>query len=320
MQIFVSLLLAALGLGLLIKGADWLVDGASSIARKFGVAPIVIGLTIVSFGTSLPERLVNMFAATRGSTDLAIGNIVGSNIANILLILGAAASIRALKVQKNTVWKEIPFALLAIMLVWVMGNDVLLAGGARDVLDRIDGLVLIALFGIFLYYTFGIGKVEGHAEAPPKHTLQLSIFYIAAGTAILVIGGKLAVDAAQTLATLAGMSERVIGLTVLAIGTSLPELVTSVVAAFKGEDDIAIGNVVGSNIFNVFWILGLTSTITALPFSESVGRDTLVAIAASLILFFALFIGKKHTLERWQGMSFIGVYTIYLVALVGGWF
>ncbi|MCR4256566.1 MAG: calcium/sodium antiporter, partial [Candidatus Uhrbacteria bacterium] len=302
------------------KGADWLVEGASSIARKFGVAPIVIGLTIVSFGTSLPELLVNLFAAFRGSTDIAIGNIVGSNIANILLILGASASIRALKVKKNTVWKEIPFALLAMILVWIMGNDVLLAGGVTDALDRVDGLVLIAFFVIFLYYIFGIGKVEGEAEAPTKHTTRLSIFYIAAGIALLVIGGKLAVDAAQTLAVLAGLSERIIGLTVLAVGTSLPELVTSVVATLKGEDDIAIGNVVGSNIFNVFWILGFTSTIIALPFSFGSGRDTLVAIVASLLLFFALFVGKRHTLERWQGPVFLGGYALYIIALVGGWF
>lgn len=320
MSIFVSFLLAALGLALLVKGADWLVEGASSVARKFGVAPIVIGLTIVSFGTSLPELLVNLFSAVRGSTDLAIGNVVGSNIANILLILGASASVRALKVKKNTVWKEIPFALLAMMLVWIMGNDRLLAGGATDAIDRVDGLVLIAFFAIFLYYTFGIGKVEGEAEAPATHTTRLSIFYIAVGTALLVIGGKLAVDAAQTLAVLAGMSERVIGLTVLAIGTSLPELVTSVVAVRKGEDDIAIGNIVGSNIFNVFWILGLTSTITILPFSPGVGRDTLVAVAASLALFFALFVGKRHTLERWQGPVFLGGYALYVIALVGGWF
>lgn len=320
MSILVSFLLAALGLALLVKGADWLVEGASSIARRLGVAPIVIGLTIVSFGTSLPELLVNLFSAVRGSTDLAIGNIVGSNIANILLILGASASVRVLKVQKNTVWKEIPFALLAVLLIWIMGNDTLIAGGAANALDRVDGLVLIAFFAIFLYYTFGIGKVEGEAEAPAKHTTRLSIFYIAAGSALLVLGGKLAVDAAQTLAVLAGMSERVIGLTVLAIGTSLPELVTSVAAAFKGEDDIAIGNVVGSNIFNVFWILGLTSTISVLPFSAAVGRDTLVAVAASLVLFFALFVGKRHALERWQGAGFIGCYALYLTALVAGWF
>ncbi|KAA0206156.1 calcium/sodium antiporter [Candidatus Uhrbacteria bacterium] len=319
MELFLSFLFAALGLALLVKGADWLVEGASSIARRLGVAPIVIGLTIVSFGTSLPELLVNLFSAVRGSADLAIGNVTGSNIANILLILGASASVRTLRVQKNTVWKEIPLALLAVGLVWIMGNDMFIAGGARDVLDRIDGLVLIALFAIFLYYTFGISKVEGEAEAPTKHTTRLATFYVAAGAALLVIGGKLAVDAAQTLAVLAGLSERVIGLTVLAIGTSLPELVTSVVAAFKGEDDIAIGNVVGSNIFNVFWILGLTSTIAALPFSAAVGRDALVAVAASLLLFFALFVGKRHALERWQGVGFLGCYALYLTALVAGW-
>lgn len=314
-----SLALAVLGLGALVKGADWLVEGGSSIARRLGVAPIVIGLTIVSFGTSLPELLVNLFAAFRGSAELAIGNIVGSNIANVLLILGATASIRAVSVKRNTVWKEIPLALLAAALVWIVGNDRLLAGGTADLIDRIDGLVFIAFFAIFLYYTFGISKVEGEAAAPAKHGWRLSIFYIASGVALLIVGGKVTVDAAQTLALLVGMSERIIGLTVVAIGTSLPELVTSLVAALKKEDDIAIGNIVGSNIFNVFWILGLTSTITGLSFSTDVSRDALVAVAASLALFLALFVGKRHVLERWQGTAFLACYLLYLSSLVGGW-
>jgi cation:H+ antiporter len=255
MSIALAILMLVGGLAALIKGADWLVDGASSLARRLGISPIVIGLTIVAFGTSAPELIVNLVAAFRGNTDIAIGNIVGSNIANVLLILGIAGLITPLVVKKNTVWKEIPLALLACILVLIMASDAVLTGRSANTLDRIDGIVLIAFFIIFLYYTFGISKVEAEGEDVETHPLTPTIGWIIAGLALLVVGGKFAVDGATEIATSLGISERLIGLTVVAVGTSLPELLTSAVAASKGKADIAIGNVVGSNIFNVFWIL-----------------------------------------------------------------
>lgn len=316
MSIFISILLLIVGLALLIKGADWLVGGASSIAASFGVAPIVIGLTIVAFGTSMPELVVNLLSAYRGSTDLAIANIVGSNIANILLILGCASVVYPLSIKRNTTWKEIPFSLLAMLMVLVLTSDIFLTGASANVLDRIDGLVLLAFFIIFLYYTFGISKAVGEGETTEKMSLARAAGLVALGITGLVVGGKLTVDSAITLAQLAGISERVIGLSVVAIGTSLPELITSVMAAYRRHVDIAIGNVVGSNIFNVFWILGLSGTLQALPLSDGSLTDIFFALAASLFLFIAMFVGKKHTLERWQGAMMLTVYAGYLGWLV----
>ena len=300
------------GLLLLVKGADWLVTGASSLASRLGIRPIVIGLTVVAFGTSAPELIVNLFAAFGGSVDIAIGNIIGSNIANILLILGISALVHPLIVKGGTVWKEIPFALLAMVLVWLMANDILIAGGAANILDRIDGFVYMAFFIIFLFYTYGISKTDGKADPVELLTLRKTIFLVSGGLVALILGGKLTVDGAVVIAQFIGITERVIGLTVIAIGTSLPELVTSVVASYRSHADIAIGNVVGSNIFNVFWILGVSAVIRPLPFSAQNSFDTLIAIAATGVLLLAMFIGKRHTLERWQGGAFIFGYVAYL--------
>lgn len=314
---FVALALLGFGLFLLVKGADWLVDGASSLAARLGVAPIVIGLTIVAFGTSMPELVVNLVASWGGNTDIAIGNVVGSNIVNILLILGIAGCICPLAVKSNTVWKEVPMALLAMLLVWLMANDVLVAGAGPDRLDRIDGLVLVAFFVIFLYYTFGISKVDGSSsEAVVKHSVARSWLLSLGGIATLGLGGKLAVDGAVVIASSLGVSERVIGLTIVAVGTSLPELLTSAVAAYKKNADIAVGNVVGSNIFNVFWILGVSASIRPLPFSAQNGYDVAVGVGATLLLFIAMFVGKRHLLERWQSVAFILLYVAYLMSLI----
>jgi len=272
----------------------------------------------VAFGTSMPELVVNLLSAHSGKVDIAIGNVVGSNIANILLILGVAASISPLAIKKNTVWKEIPLALLAVALVAVMASDVALVGGASNVLDRIDGIVLLSFFAVFMYYTFGIAKPEegGDDGIPEQKAVGASVGLVAAGLAALVLGGRLTVDGAVTIAQTLGVTERLIGLTVVAVGTSLPELVTSAVAARKGQADIAVGNVVGSNIFNVFFVLGITSTWRSLPFSAGNATDALVAVGATLLLFAALFVGRKHLLERWQGAGFIGAYAAYVVFLV----
>src|SRR3989344_1146085 len=309
------------GFGLLIKGADFLVDGASSIAKKFGISALVIGLTIVAFGTSAPELIVNIFASIQGNTDIAIGNILGSNIANILLILGISAMIFPLAVGKGTVWKEIPLGLLAIIVVAIMANDKLIDGGAFSGLTRIDGFILISFFIVFLYYTFGISKTEG-AEVPKEsnsiHTYSFfrSGVMVVVGLTGLTLGGKWIVDSAVIIAEQIGLSQAVIGLTIVAIGTSLPELATSAIAAYKKNTDIAVGNIVGSNIFNIFWILGISAIINPLPFPSILMRDVIMTIIATLLLFVILFIGKRHVIERWQGASFVVIYIIYLFFVI----
>ncbi len=313
-----SIFLVLVGLAILIAGGESLVRGASSIAKRLKVAPIVIGLTIVAFGTSAPELAVNLFSVLKGSTDIAIGNVIGSNIANILLILGICAMMRIIRVQKNTVWKEIPLALLAALLVFIMSHDRVLDGGTTDALTRTDGLALIGIFAIFLYYTFGIAKVSGDVDKDEVkvYSTPLSILLILGGLAGLILGGKLLVDNAIVLAQLAGMSEALIGLTIVAVGTSLPELVTSIIAVRHGQDDLAVGNIVGSNIFNILWILGMSATILPLPVSPTGQIDVLVNIGATLLLFFFMFIGSKHRLNRWQGVMFVLVYLGYVSYLV----
>lgn len=309
-------ILFILGFVLLIKGAAFLVDGASSIAKKLKISDLVIGLTIVAFGTSAPELFVNLFAAFKGNTDIAIGNIIGSNIVNMFFILGLAAVIYPLKVGKGTVWKEIPLSLLAAVLVLIMANDGFVDGLSFNQLTRSDGLVFIAFFVIFLYYTFGIAKSEAgddtQQESSTKHySLFASIGLIIAGLIGLVLGGQWIVNGATKIAASLGLSDALIGLTVVAIGTSLPELATSAVAAYKKNVDIAVGNVVGSNIFNIFWILGLSSVIQPLPFSPGLNFDLVVTCLASMMLFVWMFLGKKHTLERWQGVIFMLIYIVY---------
>ncbi|MDP4698472.1 MAG: calcium/sodium antiporter [Saprospiraceae bacterium] len=312
-------ILFVIGFVLLISGANILVEGSASIAKKLNISSIVIGLTIVAFGTSAPEFIVNIFASVQGNTDIAIGNIIGSNISNILLILGVSSIIYPLATQENTVWKEIPLSLLAAILLGVMVNDTLIDGGTFSGLTRIDGIVFLSFFIIFLYYTFGISKVSGEdTDLEIKEMSYLkSSFYVAGGLLGLVFGGKWIVDGAIKIAEGFNVSQSLIGLTVVAIGTSLPELATSAVAAYKKQSDIAIGNVVGSNIFNIFWILGFSSVINPLPFSKDSVIDIIMTIVASLILFLIMFIGKKHTVERWQGVIMILIYIGYVAYLIG---
>ncbi len=312
-------ILFVIGFVLLISGANILVEGSASIAKKLNISSIVIGLTIVAFGTSAPEFIVNIFASVQGNTDIAIGNIIGSNISNILLILGVSSIIYPLATQENTVWKEIPLSLLAAILLGVMVNDTLIDGGTFSGLTRIDGIVFLSFFIIFLYYTFGISKVSGeNTDLEIKEMSYMkSSFYVAGGLLGLVFGGKWIVDGAIKIAEGFNVSQSLIGLTVVAIGTSLPELATSAVAAYKKQSDIAIGNVVGSNIFNIFWILGFSSVINPLPFSKDSVIDIIMTIVASLILFLIMFIGKKHTVERWQGIIMILMYVGYVAYLIG---
>ncbi len=307
-----------IGFVILIKGADLLVDGAASVAKKFNISSIVIGLTIVAFGTSAPEFVVNIFASVKGNSEIAIGNILGSNIVNIFFILGIAAVIHPIVAKENTAWKEIPLSLLAAIILGVLANDALIDGGSFSGLTRIDGIVLLAFFIIFMHYTFGISEVTGDEENINIKILSngKAAMFILAGLAGLVLGGKWIVDGAVKIAELFDVSQSLIGLTVVAIGTSLPELATSAIAAYKKQSDIAIGNVIGSNIFNTFWILGVSAVIRPLPFLRDSNPDILMSIFASALLFAILFIGKRHIVERWQGYLMIAIYTGYIVFLV----
>lgn len=312
-------LLFFIGFALLIKGAGFLVDGASSIAKKFGISALAIGLTIVAFGTSAPELIVNILSSLRGSTDLAIGNIIGSNSANILLILGISAAIYPLAITKGTVWKEIPLSLLAVVVVAIMSNDALIENLPFSALGRVDGLVLLSFFVIFLYYTYGISKIGASKKIETKiseYSLTRSVLMAAVGLVGLTVGGKWVVDGAIFMAKGLGASEALIGLTVVAIGTSLPELATSAVAAYKKNADIAVGNIVGSNIFNIFWILGISAIVKPLPFNSKIFTDVIVTVIATILLFAFMFIGKKHVLERWQGAAFVLLYIIYVAYLI----
>jgi len=312
----IPIILLITGLVILLVGGDIFVRGSASLAKKMKISAIVIGLTVVSFGTSAPEMIVNIFSAIKGSGDLAIGNILGSNIANILLVLGISAVIRPLTIKEGTAWKEIPLGLLSIVVLFLLGNDILFGNNGTNILTRGDGLVLISFFLIFLYYTYGLTRIKGEKEDVEKQSWGKSILYILIGIAGLVIGGKFIVDNAIILARMAGLSELFIGLTIVAIGTSLPELVTSAIAAYRGHIDLAVGNVVGSNIFNVLWVLGLTPIISPIKINPQANIDIIMAGIATFILFIFLFTGgsfHKHKLRRSEGIIMILLYVAYIV-------
>ncbi len=315
-----SILLLIIGLIVIIFGGEIFIRGSASLARKLNVSPIVIGLTVVAFGTSVSELVVNILAALQGASDLAIGNILGSNIANVLLVLGVGVLINKITIKKSTAWKEIPFSILAVVVLFIMGNDVLFNGGAiSNILSRGDGLILIGFFSIFLYYTYGLSKAEGEKDDVDVYSWFKSIAFIILGIVGIIIGAKLMVDYGTLLARLFGISELFIGVTIVAIGTSLPELVTVVIAAYHGHDDLVVGNIVGSNIFNILWVLGLTPIISPLNINPEANIDIFVAGGSILLLFSLMFFGKKHnryTLNRWQGFIFLGLYVAYIVYVV----
>lgn len=312
-------LLFIIGFVLLIKGAGLLVDGASSIAKRLQVSDLVVGLTVVAFGTSAPEMFVNLQASFNGNTGIAIGNILGSNIANILLILGICAVIYPVVIKRNTIYKEIPFSLLAAVAIGLLANDALIDEKPFSELSRIDGAILLCFFSIFFYYVIEIAR-KVRDEEPSVTTEQMpvpkAIFFVIIGITGLIVGGNWIVQGAITMAGALGVSEHLVGLTVVAVGTSLPELATSAVAAYKKNTDIAIGNVVGSNIFNVFWVLGLSSMIRPLPFAAESNVDILVVIFSSLLLFIFGFIGNRRTLTRVKGIFFLLAYVLYTAYLI----
>lgn len=323
-----EILLIIPGVYLLMKGADYFVDSASALSKRLKVTPIVIGLTVVAFGTSAPELSVNLLSALSGSTDIALGNIIGSNIANILLILGISATIAKLSVNSNTVWKEIPFSLLAAILVLIFSIQNFLdirnfenlknTNGIIGELTLTHGLILLSLFIVFLYYTFGIAKnsKEEISDDIKSMSYKKSITIIVLSLFTIVLGGKLTVDSAISIAKLLGISESLIGLTIVAVGTSLPELITSIVAAKKGEADLAIGNVIGSNIFNIFFILGITATISNIPVSFNSLIDILVLLGVTIYTFLSLFVLEKHKLGKYEGISLVCIYIFYTTYLI----
>lgn len=301
------------GFILLVKGAEYLVEGASALARRLGVPALVIGLTVVAFGTSAPEFFVNVDAAINGSTDIAVGNILGSNFANILIILGIAACFAPMRLQISTIWKEIPFSLLAAVLVFILGCDKFFDGSISNELSRTDGIALLGFFIIFLVYSYSLSKNQTQQpEQSADASLSKTVFSIICGLIALVIGGRFVVTGAVSIATLLGVSQNLIALTIVAVGTSLPELVSSIVAARKGHVDIAIGNVVGSNIFNIFFVLAVSAIITPLPFAGQNITDALAVMFATLLLFGAIFIGKRHILFRFEGVIFLIAYFAYI--------
>jgi cation:H+ antiporter len=314
-----DLLILIAGIAAVLTGAYWMVTGASALAKKLGVSDLAIGLTIVAFGTSSPELIVNLFSAAEGTPDLAIGNILGSNISNILLILGITAMIYPLPIKNNTHWKEIPFSLMAAVILAILVSDVLIDKSTEgNWLSRIDGLMLLGFFIIFMVYVYGMAKRDADFQQEPVKTLPVwrSVVYIVAGLAGLFVGGKYLVESAIGIALDLGMSEKVVGLTIVAIGTSVPELATSILAAFQRKTDIAVGNVVGSNIFNIFFVLGTTSVISPIPFSASVSTDLLMTILASLLLFASsLTLGKKR-IVRLEGAAFLSIYIAYIAFLL----
>jgi cation:H+ antiporter len=312
----IQILLLILGLGMLIKGADWLVEGASSLAKKFNVSDLAIGLTVVAFGTSAPELVVNSFASFHDHHDIVLGNVIGSNNFNLFVILGIAGIITPLVVQSGTVWKEIPFSFFALFLLFFLAND-FFSEGSRTI-TRIDGVILLVMFVTFLYYVFNQLKRDPVKTdiGQKQFTAGKIWFFILAGLAGLVIGGRLAVDNAVKMAITFGMSEKIIGLTIISAGTSLPELATSVVAAIKKNNDIAVGNIIGSNIFNIFLILGVSSLIHPIDFNNQFNTDIYLMSAGTILLFVAMFTGKKKKLDRWEAVVLFLIYTVYIANLI----
>ena len=308
MEMLLQIVLLALGFVMLVKGANWFVDGASNIAAKFKIPQLVIGLTIVAMGTSSPEAAVSITAALHGNAEITIGNVMGSNILNILLILGLSASISRLAVAKSTVWIEIPFLLLVSGLLYVQGLD--------GTISLLDGAIQLLLFAAYLTYLLIMAKKfpDENPKTPKQMKLWKAILATVGGLAMVIVGSDLAVDASTTIARIMGLSERFIGLTVVALGTSLPELFTSAAAARKGNADIAIGNIVGSNVFNTLFVVGLSALITPVPFAADFLFDTVIAAGAALLLWVCCM--KDKSLKRWHGILMLLSYAAYFAVII----
>ena len=324
-----NILLLIGGLLLILLGANGLTDGAASVAKCFRIPSIVIGLTIVAFGTSAPELTVSVASALKGSADIAIGNVVGSNVFNTLMIVGCTALVAPIVITRNTLKKEIPLCILSSIVLLICANDIFLNKAAENILDRVDGLLLLCFFAIFMGYTFAIAfptKPSGGQPIEPttatgEDEIKLlpwwkSTIYIIGGLAALIFGGQIFVNGATGIARNMGISESIIGLTLVAGGTSLPELATSIVAAIKKNPEIAIGNVIGSNLFNIFFVLGCSATITPLRLNGITNFDLFVLVGSSILLWLLGLFFAKRTITRIEGGILVLAYIIYTVLLI----
>lgn len=321
-----DIFLLVAGLAMILLGANWLTDGGAGVAKRFGISELVIGLTIVAFGTSAPELVISVMSAIKGSAGLAIGNVVGSNIFNVLMIIGIVAMVRPIKVEHSIMTNEIPLVVLASVALLACGNGHLLDGDMTDMVTRVDGILLLLFFAIFMRYTFSIAKAApSHSEPEPRQeTSQLEVpvpmwkacGMIVLGLAALVWGGDIFVDSASSLARAMGVSDAVIGLTIVAAGTSLPELATSVVAATKGRPGLAVGNVIGSCLFNIFFVLGLSAVIRPLPLGSIGNLDLLVMTGAALLFWLFGWIIRHRTITRIEGIILVLLYIAYTIVLI----
>ena len=318
-MIFLYFLLIIVGFGITIKGADFLVDGASALAKKFGISEIVIGLTIVALGTSAPEMVVNVFSSLNGKDELILGNIIGSNLFNTLVIIGIASFIYPITVKRATALFEIPYSFLASVIVVILANDVFFRKLNTNTLTRIDGFILFAFFIIFMLYVIRmtLKDMSDDDDGIDEMSLLKSSLLIIAGMIGLTLGGKLVVDNAIEVAHFFNVSEAMIGLTILAAGTSLPELVTAVVAAKKKKSDIVIGNVIGSNIFNIFLVLSTSAVISPISFKEGLNIDLAVLLTGGILLFIFMFTGKTpRVIEKKEGLLLIAIYIAYFIYMM----
>jgi len=307
------------GLLLILLGANALTDGGSALAKKFRISDMVIGLTIVAFGTSAPELTVSVSSALKGSADLAIGNVVGSNIFNTLMIVGCTSIVAPIVVTRRTLIHEIPLCILASVVLFICCSDVLLDKAPYDVVSITDGLVLLCFFAIFISYTFAIARSSEHKEEQEtikEMPLWKAVLYIIGGLFMLIFGGNFFVEGASNIARALGVSESIIGLTLVAGGTSLPELATSIVAATKKNPEMAIGNAIGSNLFNIFFVLGCSASITPLHLEGINTLDLSVLMFASILLWLTGVFIKKRTITRWEGVGMVVCYVAYTVFLI----
>lgn len=322
-MIMLSVALLAGGIVGLVYGADLLVKGASRLALGLGVSPLFVGITIVAIGTSLPELVVNLFGVIQGATDIGYGNVVGSNVFNILAVLGAAALIRDIPISRATTRVEIPLCVLSAAVLLIVANDPFIGGFAEARVQRSEGLLMLGFFFVFVAYTVTLARKDPDAtpfvpdespEASPHHYGR-SVFQLLAGLVILVIGGRFVVTGATDIALIIGLSERIVAILIVAVGTSLPELATSVAAARAGELDIAVGNALGSCLLNAFLILGLTSSLQPVPIPPGSNLDLFAYLAASILLFLFVFTGKGRKIDRREGGVFLMMYGGYVAAL-----
>ena len=313
-------LLLALGFVILVKGADILIDGSSYIAHKLKIPQIVVGLTIIAFGTSAPEFVINLIASIHNSGGIALGNIIGSNVANIFLILGISSLICNLPVKENTFRFEIPFSILSVLILAILANGFWISRSSENIIQELDfkdGIILLSFFVLFLLYTYKISRDRIEEEVNIKDLkVYQAVLYVVLGLIGLSLGGKWIYDATVYIARSLGIDEFIIAVSLVAIGTSLPELAASVVAALKKNTDIAIGNVVGSNIFNILWVLGFSSIVNPINIHDKFDLDLLVVFASSVLLFLFLTFSKEKVLRKWHGILFLFIYVGYMAHIL----